>query len=783
MARKSKATFDDDLLDLITQELSDAEQNLDHETPLNYYLGNPRGDEVTGRSQVISTDVADAVEWIMPQIMKSFTQNNEIVIFDPINPEDEFQAELESQYVYEVLMKENDGFIILHQFVKDSLLNNNGFIKVWYEDNTTVKKVKYTGLSKQQLQAALMNPNAELLEVQVSAEMAPIPMSTPNMGQLPPPQPNMGMPPPNHMALQAPPPGPAMAQGMSNPPSMPSAPGSASPPMMPQPMGPPVIERIDAKIAITNVNGRIMIESVAPEDFRINSDHNSINLDNARFAAHLLTKTLSQLREDGVGEEIISELSETSATNRSEFRFRAQNEGVSDSDLDDDSLIEVDIAECYMHSDIDGDGIAERVKVVVAGIDSPTHILDVEEIPSSPWISTTAILMSHKWRGLSMYDRLKSIQDQKTILIRNTLDNIYLQNNQRHLVVEQQVNIDDLMVSRPGGIVRVKTPTAVTPLVTPQVSQDSFVMLKYLDEIRAGRSGVSPEGNASKHSIGERIGSEGLERLMTAKEELVGLIVRVIAETGIKPLCTKIRDLCTTNLDAIRDFKFRGQWQKVDPATWPCRMRSTVRVGTGTGDHKAQLIAIESIIQKQGIIQQIAGQSLVDPVGVFKALDDFAKFSGLNSAVGYFIDPSSPQGKQKAMEAQQRMQQGEMEQKKVAIANLEFQAKLAQAELGKASAQMQNVELKGQVEKAKAQMALFEEQNRVTLERMQQQIDALTSTEKATAEAEKLAFNRDQLIVETALKLTELEVNANKELEQAFLANEEAIEGGEDEQS
>ena len=116
------------ILRIIANEMSNADVAYDYKTPLDYYLGNPDGKEVEGRSTVVSTDVADAVEWILPQIMRSFTQNNEVVIFDPLGPEDEFQAELESQYVYDVVMKENDGFIILHQFVKDALLQNNGII-------------------------------------------------------------------------------------------------------------------------------------------------------------------------------------------------------------------------------------------------------------------------------------------------------------------------------------------------------------------------------------------------------------------------------------------------------------------------------------------------------------------------------------------------------------------------------------------------------------------------------------------------------------------------------
>ena len=126
----------EEILNIIGNELTNSDYSTwngtvtaDLELSLEYYLGKPNGTEIEGRSQIVSTDVADAIEWIMPQIMKSFTQNNEVVIFDPVHEGDEKQAELESEYVYEVLMKQNDGFIVLHQFVKDALMQRNGIRK------------------------------------------------------------------------------------------------------------------------------------------------------------------------------------------------------------------------------------------------------------------------------------------------------------------------------------------------------------------------------------------------------------------------------------------------------------------------------------------------------------------------------------------------------------------------------------------------------------------------------------------------------------------------------
>lgn len=705
-----------DLLTLVQSELSDADQNLDFETPLDYYLGNPNGKEVEGRSQVTSTDVADSIEWIKPQIMKSFTQNNEVVIFDPIHEGDEFQAELESQYVYEILMKENDGFIILHQFIQDCLLQNNGFIKVWYENSEETKTKEYTGLDPAMLQAALMHPNAELVSKTESVTIDP----------------KTGQP----------------------------------------------IPRVDAKIAVKTDRGRIMIESVSPEDFRVNSDHNSVNLDNARFTAHLLTKTVSDLREEGVSENIIEKLVAGDSDDNSDYRFSAQGEhtGKSADSPEDESLKQIEIAECYLRADVDDDGIAEFVKVTVNAHDTPSVIIDQEEISCSPWVTTVAILMSHKWRGLSLYDRLKELQDQKTALLRNSFDSIYFQNNQRFKVLEGAVDMSDLSVSRPNGLIRVKRMDALEPIATNPISQDTFTMLEYLDRVRAGRSGVSPEGELQQHKIGERVGSEGLERLMTAKEELVGLIVRIVAEVGLKPLCYKIRNLCTEHLDAVRDFKFRGQWIQVNPAIWSDRVRSTVRVGTGTGNHQAQIAALDRVLMKQAEINQQPGQVLLTPKNEFKALDDFCKFSGLNSAVGYFIDPDSPEGQQNSQQVQQQMQQQNEQQQQMMIEQLNVQKQLAQAEVEKANVARLNTELKAQVEKAKASLQHEKQRSDLTIQNLQTRIAQFKELIDANADDNDLQFKYDQLFANTALEVTKLETQAKIEQNKNYQENLKDVE-------
>ena len=760
---------DDKILAIVTSELSLADSssyngtsNISLEESMSYYLGLPNGTEVEGRSQINSTDVADAIEWIMPQVMKSFTQNNEVVIFDPVHDGDEKQAELESEYVYEVLMKQNDGFIVLHQFVKDALMQRNGILKTYYSKRSEKKTSDYTGINEDQYNHLLSAEGVEVIEESSYIDQEQTEMKQQQIGsQLQQMQQQVQSPEAAQIAQQDPQKAQQFMQQMQQ---------------LQEEMEKPV-SLYDVKVSVERIKGKIYVDPVPPEEFRLNSQHNSINLDNARFTAHVtLIPASDVIEEHGLSKKEVDELPEGSNYYSREYRFGLQDEANIYRDRiesGDKSQRLLEISECYMQMDVDETGISRLMKVTVAGGDSPSHLLSVEDIDCMPWVSTTAFLMSHKFQGLSITDRLKEIQDQKTALWRNMFDNMYLQNNQRNIVIENQVNLDDLLVSRPGGIIRAKRLDAITPLVTPQLGQDAYNMMTYLDQVRAGRTGVDPDGNATPESIGDRVGSQGVERLMNAKEELVGLIIRVIAETGIKPLCTKIRDLSVKHVDAVVDFRFRGQWYEIQPSEWPDRTSCTVRVGTGTGNHQLQVAALGQVLVMQEKLAA-AGSILISDKKAFSTMDDYCKFSGLNGAVRYFVDPDSPEGKQ-ADEAKKK-QQAEEKQKNDQVEQIMVKAQkdVADAEVTKAAAQTQNVQLKNQVEQTKNLLTHQKQMSESEIQSLKQQLDQLktaldaSDSKKDREQAERFDVRR------TALELTRIEKDSEKEENENLEKNKES---------
>lgn len=695
---------DDKILKIINTELSASVGGSENDSiemnrrkAMSTYLGDA-GEVDDGKSSVVSTDVADAIEWIMPEVVKAFTQNNEVVTFDPVSANDRSQAEMESRFVYDVLMKDNNGFIVIHNFVKDALMQKNGFIKVFYDDKSEVTKEDYTGLTEPEVLMLQSDPEIEIT-------------------------------------------------GLTE----------------------EVFETENNSMTVFNVNctrrhfdGKVSVIPVAPEDFRVNRMHNSPDVSTARFCAHTFLKTKSDLLEDGFDKKIIEELPSDNMELREQqlYRFSMMGETTQiDINTGDDSQTLYEVSECYIRIDIDGDGIAERCKITVAGINNATHILEIEEVDSWPFISATAIMMSHKLFGLSIYDRLKEIQAQKTALWRNILDNMYLQNNQRTIVIEGQANLDDLLISRPGGIIRAKTPNAVQPYTTPPLSGDAYRMMDYLDQVRAGRSGVSPEGSIHDSAMGDNVGSQGLDRLLTQKEELVGLMIRVFAETGIKPLCNRIRDLLVQHVDVIQHYEFHGEWQQVVPSKWIARTKSTVRVGTGSGNRKEQAAALMQVLGFQEKILQNPAQALVSEQQVFAALNDFAKFSGMPGAGAYFLDPNSPEGQQNKKqvdEQQQQSQEAELKEKQLLATT---QESLAKAETIKAEAAQQSVQLKAELENQKQMHELQKAEWSSQMEALKQQLAEAKTLGDQDIAREKIAHAYYQTDVTANVAYAQMDMN------------------------
>ena len=122
----------------------------EQERNLAYYLGLPMGNEVEGRSQVVSWDVFEVVESALPSFLEPLFGGDNIAEFQPRGPEDERFASQATDYINYLVTERNDGFMVFYTWLKDALLQKVGVVRPeWVKVDP--ERTDYEGLTAEQL--------------------------------------------------------------------------------------------------------------------------------------------------------------------------------------------------------------------------------------------------------------------------------------------------------------------------------------------------------------------------------------------------------------------------------------------------------------------------------------------------------------------------------------------------------------------------------------------------------------------------------------------------------
>jgi len=573
---------------------------------LEYYFGEPFGNEQEGRSQVVSTDVSDVIESILPTLLRTFAASDEIVKCEPVTAEDEEVAKQASDYLNYIFNKDNDGFITLYTLFKDALIQKNGVAKIYWDNSTKRERESYERLSEDEYTMLLDEDGVEVKEhteyddESAVKERDKVLEEVAQLGQ----------------AVD-----PMMLDQLENAPI----------PMLHD----VVIERIETF-------GKVKIEAIPPEEFLIERRAKSIQ--DANFVAHRTTVTRTQLIEAGFDHDKVYSLpSDTQDKYNEEKITRFRNLDYDyDSNAGEASTDEISIFECYIRIDEEGDGIAKLRKVTLAGTEGYT-VLDNELCDSIPFVSVTPIIVPHRFYGRSVSEMTEDLQLIKSTVMRQLLDNMYLTNNNRVAVMDGQVNLDDLLTNRPGGVVRTKgSPGQVMmPMQTQTINSQAFPMLEYLDTVREQRTGITRYSQGMDADSLNKTAT-GVNTILSQAQMRVELIARIFAETGVKDMFLKMFELIVKHQDKERIVKIRNNFVPFRPMEWRNRCNISISVGLGTGSRDQQLSILNNILQTQLKGLELQGSSdgpMVNLRNIYNTLSKIVENAGLKNPNAFFTDP------------------------------------------------------------------------------------------------------------------------------------------------
>ena len=444
-------------------------------------------------------------------------------------------------------------------------------------------------------------------------------------------------------------------------------------------------------------------EGVPPEEIRIAKG--SRRIEDVRYIAHEVKKTISKLLDEGYPEDKVRQLqSDDDYMAEAEEQSRHDHDGsydYRDDDGADASQREVTLTEAYVRVDYDGDGVSEYRRVVKAG----GVIFENEVTDDHPFALFTPILMPYQVVGLSFFDLLDDLQRIRTALSRQMLDNAYLVNTPRVEVLDGKVNLDDLLSPRPGGIIRKKQVDAMSWQTVPFVGGQVLSLLQHFDEVRDSRSGVTEVNSALQvESLAKtNVGSQGVAALMSAGTQRIKLMARVFAETGVKRMYLLMLKLVTQHVKRQEQVKLNGRWLMIDPREWRNRYNVEVSVGIGTASREQKIMQLQTIGQAQ---EKVIPLGLAGPENVHHTVTRLVSAMGYSNADRFFRQPQP-------MPQQGGEQQGSPEaQAIIAAEQIKAQATMQKAQMDNET----KILLERERIASEERVAMFEARARIELE-------------------------------------------------------------------
>ena len=674
------------------------ETGADVDKATDYYLGKPYGNEVSGKSSVTTREVAEAVDGALPQLLKIFTQSVDVVEFTPQNDGDAMVAENVTSYVNHIFNKDNAGAILMHNWFWDALVNKVGIVKAYWDVREDSNEETYFNLSQDELAMLMQEPSVEIVEKEeIEGEAVPV-------GQ----------------------------DQMTGEPLMQNRPST-----------------FNVKLKKTVDASRVKIENVSTAEFMI--ERHADCIDDARFVAQRKMLTRSDLVSMGYDKDIIAELSTDDDVGLGEDG-KEYNPVSADINNTDPSQDLIAYYECYI--DIgDKDGLAKKHRICYAS----KTILSDEEIDYVPFYSLCPFPIPHQFYGQSMADRTMELQFIKSTITRQMLDNLYLTNNSRVGAVEGQVNLDDLLNSTAGGIIRMKNPNAIVPMQVQSSAGQSFPMLEYLDGVQAKRTGVSDMNQGLDANVLQNVSATAVATMTAQSQGKLELIARIFADTGVKALMKGLLQLVCKYQSEPRALAINGKPMNIDPREWDNQYNVNINVGLGNGTGDEKIAMLQMVLQKQEQILQQYG--LANPlVNLKQYRETLAKFI---NASGYkddaqFLNEIDDAKMQQVMQADAQADKTPPEVK--------ASQEIAKAEIQKAQMKAQTDAQSNQLKMQELQMKVQIEQQELALQAKEQELEASKDLLKIQQERAKL--EADVALHTAELKLKEQAQNDKVDSEQ-----------------
>jgi len=476
---------------------------------------------------------------------------------------------------------------------------------------------------------------------------------------------------------------------------------------------------------------RFVDQTIPAEEFRYSA--RARHEDESDYLAHVAAKTRSDLVDMGFDREQVYALPV--------YTGMPYERGDTDTQWEPDpestpALQMVELREEYARIDLDGDGIAERVKIFRVENDILRWAdgeLAVETVDEQPFSVFCPFPRPNRMIGYSLADKVMDIQLARSTVARQLFDGMYQANLPRPVVSERGMSentIDDLLSPIAGAPIRVSDVGAVVPYVTNFDVGKSLTVMEWMTGERESRTGIT-RLNQGLDADALNKTATGTAMMQAQGQQQEEFIARNFAEAFSRLMAKKYR-LMRREGEPFK-IKVDGQYREVDPTQWPEDVNLAIRVGLGTGSKDKRVQARMALAP---ILAEGFANGQVKPKHLFHAVDGLVRDLGIGQGDDFWTDPDAPlapgeQPEQERPDPEMLAMQAEQDREERAF---QFEQRKADATL-----QLKRDEASANIEALRERHALEMEQKRE-----QARLDAQLARERADDEAALAIYRTDK---------------------------------------
>lgn len=511
----------------------------------DYYYGKLPEPITQGSSTWVDRSVWESVNGTLQELISVFTSGEDAVRFSPMNFSDANAARASTKMVNQILLRDNQGYNVLHDAFKECLVTRNSFVKrYWGKDKQNITEY-FEDMTKQELDIYLSQLDGEIVEFTCEEFFE------------------------------------EDEEGNETPSG-----------------------KFSGEVLYERIKEGVKVEFVPFEQVLI--EPTATSLKDSNYMAHRVRKTKNELLEMGFDSEAVMGFNPSSSDIEAGVVANARINNLSPLNVSDVLMTGDDRSDkIWLHENYIKTSVMGHMEILQV-FTLHNQIIEVNRVNEFPFDTFTPFPIPGSIWGESVFDITKDIQDLTTSLVRGVIDNIQNANFRRYQAVKGAYDRQSLLNNRPGGVIEVQQIGAVTPFDYHQLPNGIQDLLMYIESKKEMRTGVSKVGQGLDPNVFKNDNAAAtVGMVMSAAANRLRMVARNIAQRGMMELMHSIYELVRQNgKDPIVVETGAGE-VSLDPRLLPTRDRLIVSVAVGNAERRERAAALQSVMMMFNQVPQM----------------------------------------------------------------------------------------------------------------------------------------------------------------------------------